>query len=140
MGYKIVISPKAVEGYKAIPIGERSAFRKFIEHRLAFAPEATDDLTIMGLPNFQGVKCQFTIGEAHVYYDIGVSSVEVLLIIPFAINEMARMVITQKGGTFTSIPKGGIRKVSISELLNRIEDSRSLMKSGKGLLFNEVPL
>ena len=140
MNYKIIISPNAVADYKGIPIEERSIFRKFIDQRLSTDPEMTDDLTIKGLPDFYGVKFEFTTGEAAIYYDIDNSSVEILVILLSGISTEADFSITQKGTTISRIPKVGIRKFSISELKDKIENSRSSMKSGKGLAFDKLPL
>ena len=140
MNYKIVISPNAVADYNGIPIEERSIFRKFIDQRLSIDPEMTDDLTIKGLPDFYGVKFKYTTGEASIYYDVDYSSVKILVILIAGISAEAGLAITQKGKTITRIPKVGIRKFSISELKNKIDTSRSSMKSGKGLAFDELPL
>jgi mRNA-degrading endonuclease RelE of RelBE toxin-antitoxin system len=140
MNCKIIISPNAIVDYKGIPIEERSIFRKFIDQRLSIDPERTDDLTIKGLPDFYGVKFEFTTGEASIYYDIVGSTVEILVILISGISTEAGLTITQKGTTISRIPKVGIRKFSISELMDKIENSRYSMKSGNGLAFDKLPL
>lgn len=139
MEYKIVLSPGAVESYRGIPFEERSDFRKFVDTRLTSDPETIDDLTINDIAGVHGVKFDLSTGEVRIFYDVVGPSIEILSILLSGIHTSAGIVIAVKGTPIATIAKARIWE-PISELKNKIEDARSRIKAGEGLLLSDLPL
>jgi mRNA-degrading endonuclease RelE of RelBE toxin-antitoxin system len=139
MNYDISISPDAVTGYQDIPYEDRAHFREFIHFRLTSNPEESDDHTSKGLLGVREVRCSLSAGEAHVFYDVIGPSVEILLIFLSMVHTKASIVITRQGTPIATIPKVGVQRVSESELQKRIDASRYRIRSGEGILLNDLP-
>lgn len=140
MKYNITISPNAITGYRGIPYEDRSNFRDFIHFRLTSDPEAVDDLMVKDIPGVQGLRFRLSAGEARVFYDVVEPSVEILLILLSGIHTEPGIVIKKHGAPIAAILKVGDRKFSESELKSKIDASRDQIRSGDGILFNDLPL
>ncbi len=139
MKYKITISRDAVTRYQDIPYEDRTPFREFINYRLCSDPEKNDDHTIKGLFGVRGIKCALSAGEAHVFYDLVGPSVEILLIFLSMVPTGTGIVITKQGNPIGTIPTVSAHKLSESEFQKKIDASRHSIRSGGGLLFDDLP-
>jgi hypothetical protein len=140
MNYKVTISPDAIARYQDIPYFDRSQFREFVHFRLSNNPELRDEYAIKGLLGLRGLKCSLTTGQAHVFYDVIGFSVEILLIVLALVPTETGPVIKKQGVPVGTIQTVTQPKLSESEFQEKVDASRQRIRSGEGVLFEDLPL
>jgi mRNA-degrading endonuclease RelE of RelBE toxin-antitoxin system len=81
MRYDIVLAPEAVEDINKLKANVRTAIRTAIERHLRHEPRKTSRSRIKRLRGLSRPQFRLREGEVRVFYDVDVSTVEILAIV-----------------------------------------------------------
>jgi mRNA interferase RelE/StbE len=81
MRYEVVISPEAIEDYKALVARFKAEVRDAIEAHLRHEPKKTSKSRIKRLRGLSRPQYRLRVGDIRIYYDVTETSVEVLGIV-----------------------------------------------------------
>ncbi|MCP9443364.1 MAG: hypothetical protein NNA20_12345 [Nitrospira sp.] len=81
MRYEIVLAQEAIEDFRALKPGVRSAVRDALETHLRHEPVKTSRSRIKRLRGLSRPQYRLRVGEIRVFYDVSAKSVEVLAIV-----------------------------------------------------------
>lgn len=81
MRYEIVLAREAIEDFRALKPGVRSAVRDALETHLRHEPMKTSRSRIKRLRGLSRPQYRLRVGEIRVFYDVSAKSVEVLAIV-----------------------------------------------------------
>ena len=81
MVFALILAPEAVEDFRRLKANLRSAVRRALETHLRHEPERTSRSRIKRLRNVRHPQYRLRIGEVRVFYDVAVTTVEVLAIV-----------------------------------------------------------
>ncbi len=81
MRYKIVLSPEAVEDWRALEANLRATVRDAIETHLRHTPAKTSKSRIKQLRGLSRPRFRLRVDVVQVYYDVAEDTVEILAII-----------------------------------------------------------
>jgi mRNA-degrading endonuclease RelE of RelBE toxin-antitoxin system len=81
MRYEIVLAQEAIEDFRALKPGVRSAVRDALETHLRHEPMKTSRSRIKRLRGLSRPQYRLRVGEIRVSYDVSAKSVEVLAIV-----------------------------------------------------------
>jgi mRNA-degrading endonuclease RelE of RelBE toxin-antitoxin system len=81
MRYDIVLAPEAVEDINKLKTNVRTAIRTAIERHLRHEPRKTSRSRIKRLRGLSRPQFRLREGEVRVFYDVDVSTVEILAIV-----------------------------------------------------------
>lgn len=82
MRFAVVLAPEAVEDFKRLEAGIRSAVRMALETHLRHEPRKTSRSRIKRLRGLNRPQFRLRVGEIRVFYDVTETAVEVLAIVP----------------------------------------------------------
>ena len=82
MRFEIVLAPEAIQDFRALKAGARSAVRDALETHLRYEPMKTSRSRIKWLRGLARPQYRLRVGEIRVFYDVSAKSVEVLAIVP----------------------------------------------------------
>jgi mRNA interferase RelE/StbE len=81
MPFEIVLAPEAVEDLQALPAHVRAAIRTALGRHLRHEPEKASRSRIKRLRGLRQPHYRLRVGEARVFYDVTVTTVQVLGIV-----------------------------------------------------------
>ena len=82
MRFEIVLAPEAIQDFRALKAGARSAVRDALETHLRYEPMKRAEARLNGLRGLARPQYRLCVGEIRVFYDVSAESVEVLAIVP----------------------------------------------------------
>jgi len=81
MRYEVVLAPGAAKAYKALRANRRSEVRDALERHLRYEPTRVSKSRIKRLRGLSQPQYRLRVGEARVFYDVTLETVEVLAIV-----------------------------------------------------------
>ena len=81
MRYEVVLAPGAAKAYKALRANRRSEVRDALERHLRYEPTRVRKSRIKRLRGLSQPQYRLRVGEARVFYDVTLETVEVLAIV-----------------------------------------------------------
>jgi len=82
MSWEIVLAPEAVRDFRRLSGRDRAIVRDALEKHLRYEPAKVSRSRIKRPQDISKPQYRLRVGEIRVFYDIGVSQVEVLAIVP----------------------------------------------------------
>jgi mRNA-degrading endonuclease RelE of RelBE toxin-antitoxin system len=81
MRYEVVLAPGAAKAYKTLRANRRSEVRDALERHLRYEPTRVSKSRIKRLRGLSRPQYRLRVGEARVFYDVTLETVEVLAIV-----------------------------------------------------------
>jgi mRNA-degrading endonuclease RelE of RelBE toxin-antitoxin system len=81
MRYEVVLAPEAAKAYKALRANRRSEMRDALKRHLRYEPTRVSKSRIKRLRGLSQPQYRLRVGEARVFYDVTLETVEVLAIV-----------------------------------------------------------
>ena len=81
MPFAIVLAPEAVDDLKRLTANVRATVRAEIETHLRYEPKKTSRSRIKRLRGLRQPQYRLRVGKVRVFYDVGVTTVDVLAIV-----------------------------------------------------------
>jgi len=81
MRYEVVLAPGAAKAYKALRANRRSEVRDALERHFRYEPTRVRKSRIKRLRGLSQPQYRLRVGEARVFYDVTLETVEVLAIV-----------------------------------------------------------
>ena len=82
MRYAIVLAPEAAEDFRDLKANLRSTVREALETHLRHGPTKVSKSRIKRLRGISRPQYRLLVGEIRVFYDVTVTTVEILAIVP----------------------------------------------------------
>jgi mRNA interferase RelE/StbE len=81
MRYEVVLAPAAAKAFRALRASRRAEVRDALERHLRYEPTRVSKSRIKRLRGLSQPQYRLRVGEARVFYDVTVETVEVLAIV-----------------------------------------------------------